>query len=242
VISRASSPAALPRRASVGGRGGRKRQSSSRPPAARNAADQAGHHGLTRREIGSTTSTGEPARARGVLELVHGERGDHTARWPRQDGGRGIASDDLAAQPELAQRPLRLGHGPAARVDAVDPRRHRTLERPRRAGGTGAAAEVEHLARRALAERAHDLAHEEEVKGTVVERERRTLAGAVERRAAAHALAPLDVERREGDERAADLGKRERGAVARLEGFEVAVKGVGGFVFQGPLARARPRV
>ena len=102
-------------------------------------------------------------------------------------------------------------------------------EGPRRARGPGPAAEVEDVPRRReeRPEAPDDLTHEEEVQRTVVEGEGRALAGALERVAAGHALAPLDVQGREGDERATDLGERERGALPRLERVEERREGVG---------------
>ena len=60
------------------------------------------------------------------------------------------------------------------------------------------------------AERAHDLAHEQEVHRPVVEGEGGALAGPVERRPFGHALAPLDVERTRAP--AARAGPRRRSA------------------------------
>ncbi len=222
----------------VWGIGGRRRHSSSRPPPARKASAHSGHQGVTRREMGSTTRTVEPAFAAATSRASSARRASSAssftvkaARMPAggfgRSGGRGVAADRTAVEAEAGPGPVGLRDRPAAAVDTLEARPRLGLERPRRARGPGAAAEVEDAAGRAEGEAAHDPAHEQEVQGAVVEGEGGPLAGAVERRPARHPLAPLDVEGGQRLQRVADLLEGQLREVARLEGGVERVEGIG---------------
>ena len=161
--------------------------------AAGTTSRQAGHHGLMRREIGSTTSTGAPSLAASLHALEQPlavRRSDssfavNAATSPRRASTARSASRVARAsrgrERRAVERPARLGHGPAVRVDAGrrSPAAAARAPTPRprcrcRSRGRGSAAA-------ARAERAHDLAHQQEVQRAVVERECRALAAALER-------------------------------------------------------------
>jgi hypothetical protein len=81
------------------------------------------------------------------------------------------------------------------------------------------------------AERAHHLAHHEEMERSVEEGEGRALAGAVERGSLREPIAALDVQRGERDERASHLGERQLREMPGLDRREPRAEPVlGGFL------------
>jgi len=128
VTSRASRPAALPSEASVSGSGGRNRHSSSRPPLARTALAHSGHHGLTRREVGSTMRAIEP------LAGASRSRGSRRAR--------------LASPTSLRVKEARMPAGGSGRTaDAASPRPPCPCRSRGRGRTAGRAAEIRARAR-----------------------------------------------------------------------------------------------
>ena len=192
-----------------------------------------------RREIGSTTSTGAPALAASRTRSSSRSRAPSASSFAVNAASRPARARGAGSAVSVPARRRARRRRAAGASSAPRPRPSRSCPRPRRSPAAAARAPRRRprcrcrsrgrgsAAARLERERAHDLAHQQEVQRPVVERERRALAAALERLAERDPLAPLDVERRERLERAADLGEAELGEVARLERGVVRGEGVG---------------
>ena len=167
----------------------RSRHSSWRPPAAANTPAHSSHQVSARRASGSTTRTRTPragasrrrdqqARAGAGVQLVDGERGHDRRR--RRRAARAAAASPFARCRAGAGGPASTAPPrPPSRCGRCPPRAAPVSQRPGRAGRARAAAEVDDGAqrpRRSGVQRPHDGAHEQEMRGPVVEGEGGALA------------------------------------------------------------------
>lgn len=152
--------------------------------------------------------------ARRARQLVHRER-RHDRRWAvrkRKGGDVGLTRDAVEAERAVRARGFR--QCPAIPVHADD-----TPSRHGGSGGSGAAAEVDDLARAATRaqELRGDVTDEKKVQRRIEQRERRAFAGARQRRALGDPVAPLDVVRRQRTQCARQLRKRQLAEVTLFQ-------------------------
>ena len=153
VNSRWSRPAARPRRPVMPGSPPGNRHSSSRPPAAPNAAAQTGHHGHRRFRDGLDDEHAGAAGVRGedlaqqrrprVLREFVGRVGRHQRRGARRHAhAQEVAAADLGVEAQRAARPPRFVGRPRMTLDAEHPGPRHALQCPRGAGHARSASEV----------------------------------------------------------------------------------------------------
>jgi len=188
-------------------------------PPGRNAARQRldDQHMVAGR--GALEQAMEQRVARRLLELVQGERRQEQSRRRRQRRTRGVVLTGSRGEPELPIGPRRFAERPLIPIHADDRRRTNARRGPRGAARARAASEIDQEAGaiERAGQRVYDFAHQYVMQRPVEERERRTLARAIERGAFTQSAAPLHVRRRQRAQRTRDLAKRQVRELPRFE-------------------------
>ena len=130
-----------------------------------------------------------------------------------------VALFRMTVQPELGECPARFGYRPRMSIDSDHSGRRSCGNCPCRAGGAGAASQVDDRSWRRLgcAQRMNRFSDGDEVERSVVEREGCTLSGGIQRTMnapAAPAFASFDIRRRQCAQRSRDLRNAEIGKIS----------------------------